>query len=92
MQPKEYLAKYSADRVRTTGAVWLGSTFGCAECHDHKFDPFTTKDFYSFAAFFADVKEQGIVSGAKHIAQLPVPTPEHKPESETNSLPRSWQP
>ena len=75
VQPKEYLAKYSADRVRTTGAVWLGSTFGCAECHDHKFDPFTTKDFYSFAAFFADVKEQGIVSGAKHIAQLPVPTP-----------------
>jgi hypothetical protein len=74
VQPKEYLAKYSADRVRTTGAVWLGSTFGCAECHDHKFDPFTTKDFYSFAAFFADVKEQGIVSGAKHIAQLPVPT------------------
>jgi len=78
VQPKEYLAKYSADRVRTTGAVWLGSTFGCAECHDHKFDPFTTKDFYSFAAFFADVKEQGIVSGAKHIAQLPVPSPEQK--------------
>ncbi|MBD3673085.1 MAG: DUF1553 domain-containing protein [Planctomycetaceae bacterium] len=80
VQPKEYLAKYSADRVRTTGAVWLGSTFGCAECHDHKFDPFTTKDFYSFAAFFADVKEQGIVSGARHIAQLPVPTPEQKEE------------
>lgn len=76
VQPKEYLAKYSADRVRTTGAVWLGSTFGCAECHDHKFDPFTTKDFYSFAAFFADIKEQGIVRGANHIEQLPVPTPE----------------
>lgn len=80
VQPKEYLAKYAADRVRTTGAVWLGSTFGCAECHDHKFDPFTTKDFYSFAAFFADVKEQGIVSGARHIAQLPVPTPEQQAE------------
>ncbi|MBL4886281.1 MAG: PSD1 domain-containing protein [Planctomycetaceae bacterium] len=74
VQPKEYLAKYSADRVRTTGAVWLGSTFGCAECHDHKFDPFTTKDFYSFAAFFADIKELGIVSGAKHIELLQVPT------------------
>jgi len=74
LQPKEYLAKYSADRVRTAGAVWLGSTIGCAECHDHKFDPFSAKDFYSFAAFFADIKEQGIVSGAKYIEQLPVPT------------------
>tara|TARA_R110002095_G_scaffold214531_1_gene206706 strand:- start:16286 stop:19363 length:3078 start_codon:yes stop_codon:yes gene_type:complete len=74
VQPKEYLAKYSADRVRTTGAVWLGSTIGCAECHDHKFDPFTTKDFYRFAAFFADIKEQGIVSGANHVAKLPVPS------------------
>lgn len=59
-QAKEYLAKYAADRVRTTTAVWLGGTVGCAECHDHKFDPYTTKDFYSFAAFFADVKEQGV--------------------------------
>jgi len=76
VQPKEYLAKYSADRVRTTGAVWLGSTFGCAECHDHKFDPLTTNDFYSFGAFFADIKEQGIVPGAKHIELLQVPTEE----------------
>lgn len=75
VQPKEYLAKYAADRVRTTGSVWLGSTLGCAECHDHKFDPFTTKDFYRFGAFFADIKEQGIVSGANHVAKLPVPTP-----------------
>ncbi len=76
VQPKEYLAKYSADRVRTTGSVWLGMTFGCAECHDHKFDPFTTKDFYRFAAFFADIKELGIVSGAKHLEKMPVPTKE----------------
>jgi len=76
VQPKEYLAKYAADRVRTTASVWLGSTLGCAQCHDHKFDPFTTRDFYSFAAFFADIKEQGIVPGAVHIAQLPVPTAE----------------
>ncbi|MDB4439456.1 DUF1549 domain-containing protein, partial [Planctomicrobium sp.] len=74
LQPKEYLAKYTADRVRTAGAVWLGSTIGCAECHDHKFDPFSAKDFYSFGAFFADIKEQGIVNGANYIEQLPVPT------------------
>ncbi len=61
LQPKEYLAKYAADRVRTTSNVWLGSTMGCSECHDHKFDPFTAKDFYSMKAFFADIKETGLV-------------------------------
>jgi hypothetical protein len=59
-QPKEYLAKYAADRVRTVSTTWLGSTMGCAECHDHKFDPFSTKDFYTMAAFFADVKQWGV--------------------------------
>ncbi|MGH9834689.1 MAG: DUF1549 domain-containing protein, partial [Blastocatellia bacterium] len=61
LQPKEYLAKYAADRVRTTSGVWLGATMGCAECHDHKFDPILTKDFYSMKAFFADIKETGLV-------------------------------
>ena len=62
VQPKEYLAKYGADRVRTTSIVWLGATMGCAECHDHKFDPFLSKDFYSMKAFFADIKETGLVA------------------------------
>lgn len=59
-QAKEYLAKYSADRVRNTSQIFLGSTMGCCECHNHKFDPFTQKDFYSFAAFFADIKQVGV--------------------------------
>jgi hypothetical protein len=59
-QPKEYLAKYAADRVRTVATTWLGSTLGCAECHDHKFDPFTARDFYRLEAFFADVKQWGV--------------------------------
>lgn len=59
-QAKEFLAKYAADRVRTTSTVWLGSTVGCAECHDHKFDPFSTKDFYRFASYFADISEVGV--------------------------------
>ena len=63
-QPKEYLAKYASDRVRTASTVWLGSTLGCAECHNHKFDPFTQKDFYQFASFFADIKERGLYAGA----------------------------
>jgi hypothetical protein len=69
-QPREYMAKYSADRVRNVSVVWLGSTLGCSECHDHKFDPFTTKDFYSMAAFFADVKE--IPVGRQEQTPLPV--------------------
>ncbi len=62
-QAKEYLAKYATDRVRNVSTVWLGSTLGCAECHDHKFDPFLARDFYSMAAFFADIEEQGVFSG-----------------------------
>ena len=59
-QAKEYLAKYSADRVRNTATAFMGVTFGCAQCHDHKYDPFTTKDFYQFASFFADISEVGV--------------------------------
>lgn len=58
VQPKEYLAIYAADRVRNLSAVWLGATLGCAQCHDHKYDPFTMNDFYSMAAFFADIDEE----------------------------------
>lgn len=57
LQQKEYLAIYAADRVRNLSAVWMGATVGCAQCHDHKFDPYTAKDFYSLAAFFADLDE-----------------------------------
>ena len=60
LQEKEYLAKYGADRVRTVSSVWMGSTLGCAECHNHRFDPFLAKDFYSMKAFFADVNETGL--------------------------------
>jgi hypothetical protein len=59
-QAKEYLAKSMGDRVRSVGAAWLGLTTGCAECHDHKFDPVTARDFYSLGAFFADVRQWGV--------------------------------
>ena len=63
IQDKEYVKKYQAERVRTTATTFLGSTLACAECHDHKFDPFTTKDFYSMAAFFSDILEKGAYTG-----------------------------
>jgi hypothetical protein len=59
-QAKEYLAKYAADRVRNASSVWLGLTMGCAECHNHKFDPVTTTEFYRFAAFWADINEVAV--------------------------------
>lgn len=57
---EEFLAEYTADRVETTASVWLGQTFQCARCHDHKFDPFTQRDFYSMKAFFHNVSERGV--------------------------------
>ena len=81
VQPKEYLAKYAADRVRTTSNVWLGATMGCAECHDHKFDPFLSKDFYAMKAFFADIKETGLVADRGRDAwgsKLRIATPEQE--------------
>jgi hypothetical protein len=72
-QAKEYTAKYQADRVRNFSTVWLGMTLGCIECHDHKYDPFTTKEFYKIAAFFADIQERAV--GRQE--QTPIPTPAH---------------
>lgn len=71
-QAKEYIAKYAADRVRNTSQIFLGSTMGCCECHNHKFDPFTMRDFYSFAAFFADIQQPAVGNPAN----FPVLTPE----------------
>ncbi len=80
-QPKEYIAIYAADRVRTTATAWMGATMGCAQCHDHKFDPYTTKDFYRFSAFFADVQETPVYSaGGKWEPFMPLPTPEQEAE------------
>lgn len=73
-QAREYTAKYAADRVRNSGVIWLGVTLGCSECHNHKFDPFSIKDFYSMQAFFADVAERAV--GRQD--QTPIPTPEQE--------------
>lgn len=56
---QEYLNLYVVDRVATTGVTWLGMTVACAQCHDHKYDPITQKDFYQVYAFFHNVPENG---------------------------------
>ena len=73
IQDAEYVAKYQAERVRTTSTAWMGVTLACAECHDHKFDPFTTKDFYEFAAFFSDILEKGAWTGDGAYQEDPAP-------------------
>jgi len=57
--PEEYAAEYVVDRVDTTSTVFLGVTLGCARCHNHKFDPFTQKEFYQLFAYFNNVPEHG---------------------------------
>ena len=78
---EEYLAAYNVDRVNTTGAVWLGLTVGCTQCHDHKYDPITQKDFYQLYAFFNGVAEKGL-DGSKGnaVPVLSVPTPAQEKE------------
>ena len=81
-QPKEYLAKYGGDRVRTAASAWLGSSMACCECHDHKFDPFLSRDFYSMSAFFADVKQWGVYNDYAY-----TPNPELKGWSNDHPFP-----
>ncbi|PHQ35511.1 PSD1 and planctomycete cytochrome C domain-containing protein [Rhodopirellula bahusiensis] len=77
-QPKEYLSIYFADRVRNVSQVFMGATVGCAQCHDHKYDPYTAKDFYSLGAFFADIEERGKYSQRERPPQIPVPNEEQQ--------------
>ncbi|WP_437224432.1 PSD1 and planctomycete cytochrome C domain-containing protein [Planctomicrobium sp. SH661] len=86
VQAKEYLAIYGADRVRNLSVVWMGATVGCCQCHDHKFDPYTLRDFYSLQAFFADVDEARHLGNGRDISPTPrlpemeILTPEQQTE------------
>ena len=57
--PDEWRVEYAKDRTRTLGQVWLGITLGCADCHSHKYDPVSQREFYQLYAFFNSLEEPG---------------------------------
>jgi len=77
---EEYLVLYARDRTETTSAVWMGLTTGCAVCHNHKFDPFSQREFYELAAFFNNTTQSARDGNRPDTPPiLAVPTPEDQP-------------
>ena len=86
--PEEYLNEYAVDRVVTTSTVWMGQTMQCAQCHDHKHDPFTSQDFYSLYAFFNNVPDEGL-DGRRGNAVPVLKTPTRTQQQELTQLARA---
>jgi hypothetical protein len=81
IDPEEARYEMLVDRVNTTATVWLGTTLGCAQCHNHKYDPFTQKDYYRMMAFFqnSDFDAKTFGDGTRYFeATIDVPTPEQE--------------
>jgi len=73
---EEVFVRYNVDRVETTSTVFMGMTLGCAVCHDHKYDPFTQREFYQLYAFFNSIAEaamDGNAIGPPPIMKVPAP-------------------
>ena len=79
----EYYWYSLVDRVNTTASVFLGSTLGCAQCHNHKFDPFLQKDYYRFLAFFNNLEHKGVGVGDRWMdePEMELPTPDQAKRS-----------
>ena len=68
IDPEQFRVEAVADRVATTGVVFLGLTLGCARCHDHKFDPITQKEYYQLFAFFNNQDEPTLTLASPAVA------------------------
>ena len=79
--PEEYHTAYIIDRVNTTGTVFLGLSIACAQCHDHKYDPITQREYYQLFAFFHNVPEKGL-DGNKGNASPMISVPSAMQQSE----------
>jgi hypothetical protein len=71
---EEYRVAYVADRVNTFGTAFVGLTFECCRCHDHKYDPISQKDYYSMFSFFQNIDEAGQISYKGFADSMPLPT------------------
>jgi hypothetical protein len=77
--PEEFTIRYNVDRTNTLGQVWLGMTLGCAECHSHKYDPISQKEYYQLFAYFSGINEP-FTSGNHNVPLPPIlkfPSPAH---------------
>ncbi len=74
------------DRVETTGMTWLGLTFNCCRCHDHKYDPISQRDFYSMFAFFNNVTESGTLQGESKNTEPTISIPTAEQDAELKRL------
>ena len=73
---EEYYVRYAVDRVNTTSTVWMGLTAGCAQCHDHKYDPISQKEYYQLFAYFNNITENAMDGNRKDsppVVKLPTP-------------------
>jgi len=78
---EEFRVDYVADRVETTSTVWLGTTVGCARCHDHKYDPISQKEYYQLFAFFNNTPDRGFVYNfGNEPPFIRAPLPEQEPK------------
>ena len=75
---EEFRTEYVVDRVDTSMTTWLGLTAGCAQCHDHKFDPISQREFYQLFAFFNNVPEQGLIRQDNPPPLMEVPSREQQ--------------
>ncbi len=73
---EEYRVEYVLDRVNTFGTSFLGLTVSCAQCHDHKFDPISQKEYYRLFSFFNNIPERGRVDYGMKIADPSIPIPD----------------
>jgi Protein of unknown function (DUF1553)/Protein of unknown function (DUF1549)/Planctomycete cytochrome C/Concanavalin A-like lectin/glucanases superfamily len=77
---EEYRVEYVLDRLDTTATTWLGLTVGCAQCHDHKFDPISQKEFYELFAFFNNGPETGLITNDNSPPLMSVPSADQRLE------------
>jgi hypothetical protein len=76
---EEFRVAAVKDRIATTAQVWMGLTMGCAQCHSHKFDPITQREYYQFFAYFNETADN---DQPDESPTLPVPTPEQREKTD----------